>query len=150
VGRRVWKRFIGGTAATLVAALTLSPGADAGQTVDTVPKPGTYSGAGAMVDEPGYGMEVGFIFDGATVDVRILGFGIPGCSGYTSVPAAPIGPNRFETSASDANRSRTLKGRWVAPGKVRGKMVMTVPMGSNCGTPGTYTFKYAARRYGGA
>lgn len=142
------KRVIAVAAATLVAALTVAPGAGAGDPL--VPKPGTYSGGGTMVDNPSYGMQVGFIFDGATVDTRILGFEVPGCNGFTSVPEVAIGANRFESSASNTHRSTTLKGRWVRPGLVKGKMILTVPGGSPCGTPGTYVFKYSARRYGRA
>src|SRR5687768_15512195 len=143
MGRGLGRRAIAVAAATLAAVLTFAPGAVAGDE-PLVPKPGTYSGAGTMVDNASYGMHVGVIFDGATVDVRILGFSIPGCSGYTSVPEVAIGPNRFETSASDTSVSRTLKGRWVRPGLVRGKLAMTVPGGSPCGTPGDYVFKYSA------
>ncbi|MEO8092466.1 MAG: hypothetical protein ABI726_07155 [bacterium] len=102
-----------------------------------------------MVGANTYGMQVGFIFKAGAVDVRILGFGFPGCNGFTLVPATAIGANKFETSSMGGNdESNLLKGRWVGAGKVKGKLVLARPQVASCGDPGTYVYKYAARRYG--
>lgn len=102
-----------------------------------------------MVGDETHGMQVGFRFKGGEVDVRILGFSLPGCNGFTSVPVTTIGANPFETSGTGSNgEENLLKGRWVGAGKVRGKLVLSRPQAASCGDPGTYTYKYSARRYG--
>ena len=121
----------------------------AGAGTQLTPKPGTYAGAGAMIGESGHGMQIGFTFKGGTVEVVILGYTFPGCSGFTSVPDAAIGPNRFQTSITGANNEfNRLKGRWVKPGMVRGKLVLKRPDDASCGNPGTYRYTYQAKRYG--
>ncbi len=134
--------------AVALGVICFAPAASGGGSIE--PRPGTYSGAGTMVDDNSHGMRVGFIFDGTTVDVRILGFEAPGCNGFTSVPPATVADGRFQTSSSSSHRTTVLKGRWVRPGMVKGSMTMTVPSTTSCGEPGTYFYKYAARRYGGA
>lgn len=133
-------------AALAAAALAISSTSATGGTV--TPKSGTYAGAGNMIGDGNYGMHLGFTLATTTVEVTILGFAVPGCSGYTSVPQATLNGRSFATSASNASRDTSLTGRWVKPRKVRGKMVITVPPTTNCGTPGTYTYRYTARRYG--
>jgi len=121
----------------------------AGAGTQLIPKRGTYAGAGAMIGESSYGIQIGFTFKGGTVHVVLLGFTFPNCSGFTSVPDAPIGPNRFQTSITGANSEvNRLKGRWVKPGMVRGKLVLKRPDDASCGAPGTYRYKYKAKRYG--
>jgi hypothetical protein len=136
----------------IVAALSsaaLVTGVSPAKSEAFAPKPGTYAGAGAMIDNNTFGMQVGLTLEGTTVNVAILGWGYPSCTGFTSVPAATLSGKRFTTSASNPGRDTLLKGRWVKPRKVRGRMVLTVPPTTNCGTPGTYAYRYAAGRYGG-
>lgn len=113
------------------------------------PKPGTYSGAGAMIGDPTMGMELAFAFDGSTNSFRLVGFSAPGCSGYVGVPPASVPKRRFTVTSTDTNRTVEIKGRWVSPKELAGTMTMTVVPASTCGTPGTYAYKFGARRYGG-
>ena len=114
------------------------------------PQRGTYAGAGARIDAPVDGMEVGFTFNEGMVDVRILGFTFPGCSGYTSVSDGPIAVDRFDLSGvGTMGETQRLKGRWVSRNEVRGKLILERPDPASCGEPGTWVYKYSARRYGG-
>jgi hypothetical protein len=112
------------------------------------PKPGTYSGAGSMIGDASYGMELAFGFDGATATFKLVGFGAPNCSGYTSVFPAPVAKHRFKATGSNSDRSVVITGRWVTPQELTGRMKMTVVPGAMCGTPGTYEYKFSAKRYG--
>lgn len=136
-----------GVLATVAAGLlaVLPATAEAGEQV--IPRNGTYAGAGTMDGNATYGMTVGFILKNGTVDVRILGFEMPGCSGYTTVPTTTLGANRFSTTGNNSNQQTQLNGRWVKPAKVRGKMAITVHPASTCGIQGNYVYKYSARRY---
>ncbi|MGI9019174.1 MAG: hypothetical protein ACR2G3_00495 [Solirubrobacterales bacterium] len=140
-----------GVLATAAAGLFAMLPASAGAGEPTTPRNGTYSGAGAEVSSPAYGVQLGFTLKGGTVTVTAAGFTLPSCSGGTSFPPVALGPNRFETTSSSSNSEvNRLTGRWVSDTKVRGKVVLERPSAASCGDPGTYVYKYTAKRYGRA
>jgi hypothetical protein len=132
-----------------IAACTLILAGAAAPASAKKPRPGTYSGAGSMVGDPSYGMELAFGFDGANASFHLVGFTQPACNGYMSVPPAGVAKRRFKLTASNSDRTIVLKGRWSEPKELSGRMIMTVDPAAVCGTPGTYEYRFGARRYGG-
>ncbi len=137
-----------GVAALATVALLAPPASLAG--APTKPRNGTYSGVGNMVGNPNHWVQVAFTLKGGVnVDPEAGIYQIPGCSGGFSVPATTLGPNRFETTASNPNQEEnTITGRWVSNSRIRGKVVIDRPNAASCGDPGRYVFKYKGKRYG--
>ena len=133
-------------AAVAVAAAGAQPGV-AGEPVE--PRDGTYSGAGAMKGDPSFGVEIGFTLEDEEVafNARLATF--PGCSGGFFLPDTALAQGRFASTSNGANSEvNRIIGRWVSKNKVRGKITLERPSAASCGDPGTYVYKYSARRYG--
>jgi hypothetical protein len=130
----------------VLAAVSAQPSVAGGP---TKPRNGTYSGAGAMTGDASYGVEIGFTLKGADVAFTARLFNLPGCTGGFFLTDTTLGPNRFESTynGSDSEVNR-ITGRWVSNTKVRGKITLERPSAASCGDPGTYVYRYSARRYG--
>ena len=141
-------RWLARATALAVATVAMSPAAGTAGT--PTPKEGTYSGAGTIVGDPSHGMELGLRLEGVNLEITALLVNFPGCSGGASVPQTTVDEGKFETASFGSNSEvNRLKGRWVKPGKVKGKLVLERPEAASCGDQGTFTYKYSARRYGG-
>jgi hypothetical protein len=133
----------------VAAALSLLAAAPTGAGEPIEPRNGTYSGVGAMVDSPQHWVRVGVTLKGADVRITAGEYSFPGCTGGVTFNPTTLGPNRFETSSTGPNsETNTITGRWVSNTKIRGKVVLERPSAASCGDPGTYVYRYAARRYG--
>ena len=141
------RKLVALAAAVVVLAVGAQPSV-AG--APTTPRNGTYSGAGAMESDPSHGVEIGFTLkSGADVafTARVVSF--PGCSGGFFLPDTTLAENHFESTSNGANSEvNRITGRWVSNTKVRGKVTLERPSAASCGDPGTYVYKYSARRYG--
>jgi hypothetical protein len=136
--------------AALSATVLLAVGPQLGSAGEpTTPRNGTYSGAGALEGDPSNGAQIGFTLKGANVVFTARLATLPGCSGSFFLPDTTLGPNRFESTGSGANSEvNRITGRWVSDTKVRGKVTLERPSEASCGDPGTYVYRYSARRYG--
>ena len=140
------RKLVALTAAAVVLAVVAQPSLAGGP---TTPRNGTYSGAGAMEGDPSHGVEIGFTLKGADVAFTARVFSLPGCSGGFFLPDTTLAANRFESTSNGANSEvNRVTGRWVSNTKVRGKVTLERPSAASCGDPGTYVYKYSARRYG--
>jgi hypothetical protein len=128
----------------VLAAIGAQPSVAGGP---TTPRTGTYSGA--LNGAPSYGVAIGFTLKNADVTFTARLVNLPNCSGGLPLNNTTLGSNRFESTynGSDSEVNR-ITGRWVSDTKVRGKITLERPSAASCGDPGTYVYKYSARRYG--
>jgi hypothetical protein len=147
-GGSSWRRH---AVIALAAALGFALPAQIAAATTPNPRNGTYAGAGPMEGNPQYGVELGFTVKGTNVHSVARVFTLPGCSGGFFLPEdMTLDENRFagQSVTTMPPETNDIKARFVTRTRIKGKVTLTREDPASCGDPGTYMYKFSARRYG--
>ena len=143
---------LAGAAALIASIMALGP-VPFGTGGSTPPKKGTYAGGGNMTGDANRWVQVGFTFKQGTIAEEAFVYSYPNCSGGASVPDAPVGQDgRFkavQVLGGTPPGKNVIRGRFVEPTRIKGKVKLEREDPAACGDPGVYKYEFKARRFGG-